>query len=190
MKKNLYSELFINKIKNNTKNLIIDYYHDYKDIIYNKNIINEKNVTIDIFNFTKEDSEKINKIVNTEYNINYFSKSINEFNPIEKYNNIIIFDLFNNKNDIESTIEIVKKFVKKYGKIIFINDIITKYSQYMYHPFSYFRDYFTTKCMYIDDIYDIIRFNNLYIIDCFRLLTFDLFTYPIEYFSIICEIKN
>lgn len=188
MRKNLYKELFINKIKNNTKNLIIDYYHNYQDIIYNMDIIHEKNIKLDIFNFTKQDSEKINKIVKGEF-INYFSKSIIEFDPIEKYNNIIIFDLFNDsKNNIETTITIVKKFLKKYGKIIFINDIITKYTQYMYHPLSYFRQYFSNKCIYIDDIFDILKFNKLYIIDSFRLFTYDLPTYPIEYFSIVCEI--
>ena len=63
-------------------------------------------------------------------------------------------------------------------------NIITYYNQYTYHPFSYF-----FKCIYISDLYDILKENELIILDSNRILTLDIPTYPIEYFSIICENK-
>ena len=116
------------------------------------------------------------------------SSSIEDENDI--YDIIIFYDLFLNKDTVvNDIIEKSKKILSLNGKIIFINNIVTNYSQYKYHPFSYLKCFYFGRTNYIDDIFDEIRYKGLYVIDFDRLYTINLWSYPLEYFSIICVIN-
>ena len=188
----IYQELFLHKIKSSTKILIIDYNNNYNDLIENLNIIQEKNIKIDYINIPENIIKNLNKNEENQ-NINFYSNNILTFLTEEKYDNIIFFEIFSkiNINDMSLHIEKSKELLRsqKYGKIIFINNIITRYTQYMYHPFSYFRNYLIDNCVYITDMYDKIRENQLVVLDSYRIFTIDFPTYPMEFFSILCEIK-
>ncbi len=188
----IYQELFAHKIKSFTKVLIIDYNNNYNDLIENLNIIEEKNIKIDYINISENIIKNLIKNDETK-NINFYSNDILTFLTNEKYDNIIFFEIFSkvNINDINKHIEKSKELLysQNNGKIIFINNIITRYTQYMYHPFSYFRNYLIDNCIYITDMYDKLRENQLIVLDSYRIFTLDFPTYPMEFFSILCEMK-
>jgi hypothetical protein len=105
----------------------------------------------------------------------------------EIYDIIIFYDLFlNTDKNISNILQKSKKLLSIKGKIIFINNIVTNYNQYKFHPFSYLRCFYFGRANYIDDIFDEIRRNDLHVIDFDRIYTIDLWSYPLEYFSIIC----
>jgi hypothetical protein len=162
MNNDLLYILLTSKINKNEK--ILNIHPDYINFENNHNIISERNIKIK--NSSSIDNEKDN------------------------YDIIIFYDLFLNTNTVVN--EIIEKSKRKLslnGKIIFINNIVTNYSQYRYHPFSYLRCFYFGRANYIDDIFDEIRFNGLYVIDFDRLYTINLWSYPLEYFSIICVVK-
>jgi hypothetical protein len=162
MNDHLFSIVLLTKIQKNKSILNIDNNELFNNIIIKKELI-IKNIKLENLELEKEEIF---------------------------YDYIIIYNLFSNlENIILKTLEKIKKLLKKNGHIIFINDIITRYVQYYYHPFSYLRYILFGKCIYFCDIYDKIRQYELNIIDSDRLYTIGLWTYPIEYFSIICEVK-
>lgn len=158
----LLSILLTSKIKKNTKILNIQpSYVKLENKNEYKNIIIEKNIKIK--NISKIEDEN------------------------DMYDIIIFYDLFLNKEtDVNKQIEKSKKLLTINGKIIFINNIITNYNQYKFHIFSYLKCFYFGRTNYIDDIFEEIRNNELYIIDFDRIYTVDLWSYPLEYFSIIC----
>ena len=180
-KKIIYEELFLTKIFKSKYILNIDYNEsEYNNLFENICIIDKLKLKIDCINIEKN----IIKNLKSNDKISFDIKDIEEIN--KKYNIIIFNNLFYqfDLTVIKNKIEKAKSLLKSGGKIIFINNIITYYNQYTYHPFSYF-----FKCIYISDLYDILKENELIILDSNRILTLDIPTYPIEYFSIICENK-
>jgi hypothetical protein len=103
----------------------------------------------------------------------------------ELYDIIICYNSFSKK---EINFEKLKKTLTKRGKVIFINELITSFIQYKYHPFSYVRYLFNTP-IYISNVFDELRQNDLIVIDVDRIYNVNLWTYPLEYFSIICDVK-
>jgi len=191
----IYKELLFNKIRRGNRILILDYNKDYNNIFDNIDIIKNLNIEIHVVNVKKNKIEELYKIAKEkEYNkIEFHSYDIFEIDENIKYNNIIFFNIFCKFKDeeIEKLLEKSKLLLKNINSsnLIFINNIITKYNQYIYHPFSYIRDYFCDNCVYITDMYDKLRNNGLYVIDSYRLFTFNIPTYPIEFFSVICTIR-
>ena len=192
----VYKELLFNKIQRFNKILIVDDNKNYNNIFDNIDIIKNLNIEIHILNVKNDEIDSLYKNINdSNYNkIKFLTEDIFEINENNKYDNIIFFDIFckfDNKN-IEKILEKSKTLLKNYynSNIIFINNLITKYNQYAYHPISYFRSFFIDNCIYISDLYDKIRENEMYVIDSYRLFTFQIPTYPIEFFSIICKFKN
>jgi cyclopropane fatty-acyl-phospholipid synthase-like methyltransferase len=188
----MYRELLFSKIQNNKKILIIDYKNNYNNLFDNILLIKSLNLTIYYLNVNLNEIKNLeNRLKEYEYDkIIFLNKDIDEIKG--NYDIIIFFDLFSKfSNEIISTkLEKCKLLLKPNGSIIFINNIITKYNQYAYHPISYFRSFFIDNCIYISDLYDKIRENEMYVIDSYRLFTFQIPTYPIEFFSIICKFKN
>lgn len=190
----VYKELLFSKIQRGNKILIIDDNKDYNNIFDNTDIIKNLDIEIHVINVKKDKIDELYKFTKEkDYNkIEFYSHTIFEINENNKYNNIIFFNIFykfDNQN-IEKLLEKSKLLLKNTNSnLIFINNIITKYNQYMYHPISYIRDYFCDNCIYISDIYDKLIINGLYVIDSYRLFTFDIPTYPIEIFSVICIFK-
>ena len=188
----MYRELLFSKIQNNKKILIIDYKNNYNNLFDNISLIKSLNLTIYYLNVNLNEIKNLeNRLKEYEYDkIIFLNKYIDEIKG--NYDIIIFFDLFCKfSNEIISTkLEKCKLLLKPNGSIIFINNIITKYNQYAYHPISYFRSFFIDNCIYISDLYDKIRENEMYVIDSYRLFTFQIPTYPIEFFSIICKFKN
>jgi hypothetical protein len=180
-KKIIYEEVFSKKIFKSKYILNIDYNEkDYNNIFENIYIIDKLKLKIDCINVEKN----IIKNLKSNDKISFYIKDIEDIN--KKYDIIIFNNLFYqfNLSIINNKIEKAKSLLKSGGKIIFINNIITYHNQYTYHPFSYF-----FKCIYISDLYDILKENELIILDSNRILTLEIPTYPVEYFSIICENK-
>ena len=188
----LYKELFRSKIASNSINLCIDY-NNYSDIFSIIDDIEKLNVEIHFLNINSQNISKLN-IELQKYNykkIYFYSENILNFNTNKKFNNIIFFDLFTIFSDdiISFNIDRTKLFVKnEYSNLIFINNVVTKYFNYMYHPMSYI-NYFFKNNVYIETMFDKIRENNLYIVDSHRLFTVEILTYPFEYFSVISRHK-
>lgn len=190
----VYKELLFSKIQRNNKILIVDDNKNYNNIFDNIDIIKNLNIEIHVINVKTDKIDSLYKILKEkDYDkIEFYSYNIFDMDENTKYNNIIFFDIFCKINDenIQKIIEKSKFLLKiRNSNLIFINNIITKYNQYMYHPFSYIRDCLYDNCVYMTDIYDKIRNNGLYVIDSDRLFTFNIPTYPIEFFSVICMFK-
>lgn len=138
-----------------------------------------------------KESKKILNLDNKNQNIDkkfienkniIIKNSIDLENENELYDIVICYDFFSKKKDLEK----LKKILSKNGNIIFIEKLVTNYIQYKYHPLSYIS---LVKPVYISDVFDELRYNDLVIVDFDRVYNIDIWTYPIEYFSIICEIK-
>ena len=188
----LYRELFQNKIVKNSVNLIIDY-RNYFDIFKIIDDIKQLNLELHFLNIEDKNIIKLNnELEKHKYNkIFFYSTNIFNFTSVKKFNNIIFFDLFTLFSDdiINTTIENSKPLLKsEYSNIIFVNNVVTRYSIYMYHPISYI-NYLTRNNVYIEDMFDKLRNNNLYLVDSHRLDTFEILFYPFEYFSVICRIR-
>jgi hypothetical protein len=116
--------------------------------------------------------------------IDYFNE--NKLDSIDfKYDYILFFDLLNNKESYIT--DVLNSFIfslKDDGKIVFINSLISNYSIYKYSPINLF----TIRYKYIDNIYDLIRSNNLYIRDSFRINSNTFLSFYIDYFAITCII--
>lgn len=188
----LYKELFQNKIVNNAVNLIIDY-KNYFDVFSIIDEIKKLNLELHFLNIDSKNICKLNR-ESEKYNykkIFFYSESISNFKTSKKFNNIIFFELFSTFSDeiINNNINNSKSLLKnEYSNIIFINTVITKYFNYMYHPISYI-NYLFKNNVYIEDMFDKIRQNNLYLVDSHRINTVEILFYPVEYFSVICRFR-
>jgi hypothetical protein len=188
----LYKELFQNKIVNNAINLIIDY-KNYFDVFSIIDEIKKLNLELHFLHIDSKNIYKLNMELE-KYNyrkIFFHSESIFNFKTSKKFNNIIFFELFSAFSDeiINNNINNSKSLLKnEYSNIIFINTVITKYFNYMYHPISYI-NYLFKNNVYIEDMFDKIRQNNLYLVDSHRINTVEILFYPFEYFSVICRFR-
>jgi hypothetical protein len=188
----LYKELFQNKIVNNAINLIIDY-KNYFDVFSIIDEIKKLNLELHFLHIDSKNIYKLNMELE-KYNykkIFFYSESISNFKTSKKFNNIIFFELFSAFSDeiINNNINNSKSLLKnEYSNIIFINTVITKYFNYMYHPISYI-NYLFKNNVYIEDMFDKIRQNNLYLVDSHRINTVEILFYPFEYFSVICRFR-
>lgn len=153
------------KINSNSKVLIVK----FNDLIYNNKFISEKNILL---------SE-----INIKNSLNSYLKENN------KYDAIILNEIFTNllEDKIIIILEKLKDISFKHTKIFFINNIITNSSQYYYHPFSILKIF--GYPVYMENMYDTIRNNNLVILNVDRANSWNLITYPIETFILICNFR-
>lgn len=106
----------------------------------------------------------------------------------DKFDFIIFYDLLSkNENSIQEFLEKGKKFLKEDGYIILINIIITNYSRYIYHPFSYIQKYIFGKPVYLNHIDDTLKEFGFKIINLTRLYSLNFISFPIEYFCVIIQ---
>jgi hypothetical protein len=156
------NDILYNKINNYSNILIVD----INNVSFDKNVLKEKNIQME----------------NSSYS-NFLKK---EFDL--KFDFIIFYDLFSkNENSIQEILEKGKTILKKTGYIILINTIITNYSRYIYHPFSYLQKYIFGKSVYLNHIDDELKNFGFKIINLTRLYSINLFTFPIEYFCVIIQ---
>ena len=155
--------------------------------IYN-NIFEKIKYNNKILNIRFDDNFVINddQITIENINIKNYDMYVKENS---KYDVIICNQLFTNMSDdkIQHILEKLKDISFSHTKIIFINNIITNFNQYYYHPFSFLKIF--GKSVYMEYMYDIIRDCNMNIINTDRVYSYDLFTYPIETFIVICIFK-
>ena len=134
-----------------------------------------------------------------------FISNSNAYNEIDLYNKInfndiisknysiiIVIDLFSTflDDDVKNKIDYYKSFLRKHGKIIFIEQLLTNDD----YDFLKIVKYITTpvlpilgKNIKMTHMYDIIKECGLYILDSDRIYSDDILYSSIEYFSIICE---
>ena len=116
-------------------------------------------------------------ILNPKFNIDYYTKE-KDFSNI--YYDFLLFEDY-----LTFKLYFTNEF--NYSKIMIIENLITSYNQYYYHPLTYV---FTN--FYLSDFYNDLSGNNygLRIIDSFRLYSdTSIPTYPIEIFLItLCKI--
>lgn len=148
----------------------INYGHKVLNINFDNNkIISQKNISI--------------TTINIKENLNNYLKETN------KYDTIIFNEIFSNllEDKINIVLEKLKDVSLNHTKIFFINNIITNFNQYYYHPFSILKIF--GYPVYMENMYDVIRNNNLVIINVDRANSYNLITYPIETFILICNFK-
>lgn len=156
-----YDNIF-DKIKNNSK--VLDIRFDDTKVVSEKNIsISSINIKENLNNYLRENS---------------------------KYDTIIFNQLFTNlkEDKINIILEKLKDISFQHTKIFFINNIITNFNQYYYHPFSFLKIF--GYPVYMENMYDNIREHDMNIINSDRANSYNLITYPIETFIIICNFKN
>lgn len=138
--------------------------------------------------FIETFDKSFNNTINIQFmKISDFLKKLNT----NKYNIIILYNIFSeyDNDKIKEIFDIIKNVLIDDGKIILINNLITKINIYKFHPFSYVNFLFFGKAVYIHNMIEEIRSNDFYILDCDRIYTYDLITYPIEYFSMVCRLR-
>ena len=138
------------------------------------------------------------KIMNSK-DILFISSSSNEtihvskinFNDIiiKSYHTIIILDLFSSFSfsEVKEKIDYYKTFLKKNGKIIFIEQLLTNDN---YQPMTMIKHILSPivgKNIKMEDMYDNLKDCGLYILDTDRIYSDEILFSSIEYFSIICE---
>ena len=131
------------------------------------------------------------KIIKSDINILFITshKDINnkyttiEYNDeiLQKYDKIIIINLF--YYNLENKIQKYNKYLNHNGKLIFIE----QFNLYDYDFISFF---IKMLCKYtkLNEIYDILYNNELFIMDVDRLYSKDNYLSTTEYFSIICTL--
>ena len=152
-----------------------------KNLIYNDILFNKLKKKTNILNVG---SNQIYDFTNVSYT---------EFENLEgdeKFDYIIFFDLFSRDDAIvKSYLKKTKNLFKENGYVLIINIIITSYSQYAYHPFSYLQRLIYGKPVYLTDIDDMLREDGYKIINMSRLYSINWIPlYPIEFFSLIIKL--
>jgi len=136
------------------------------DIIVNSDKIIKPDEDIIFITFQRDNS---NKYTTIEYNDKIY----------KKYDKIIVINLFFNYKNNNNNVEEYKKYLNKNGKLIFIEQFII----YDYDVISFF----IGKNIKMNEIFDIIYRNELFIIDVDRIFSNSTFLFrTTEYFSIIC----
>ena len=114
------------------------------------------------------------------------------FNDIvsKNYHTIIMVDLFSSFSDdeVKDKIDYYKIFLKKNGRLIFIEQLLTNDNYQMLTIIKHIIPSFVGKNIKMEKMYDIIKDCGLYVIDTDRVYSDDILFSSIEYFSIICEI--
>jgi hypothetical protein len=108
---------------------------------------------------------------------------------IKSYHTIIILDLFSSFSfsEVKEKIDYYKTFLKKNGKIIFIEQLLTNDN---YQPMTIIKHILSPivgKNIKMEDMYDNLKDCGLYILDTDRIYSDEILFSSIEYFSIICE---
>jgi hypothetical protein len=169
MNKNLIynNDILYNKINNSSNILIID--KNYENF-FDENILIKKKI----------------KVQNSSYS-DFF-----EILEEKKFDFIIFYDLFSKSDKlIQKNLDKGHKLLKNRGHIILINNVITNYSQYTYHPLSYLQKYIFGKSVYLNNLEDTLKEFDFKIINLTRLYTINFITFPIEYFCIIIsQLRN
>ena len=134
------------------------------------------------------DKNLINNSKNLElclkYNINidyYYSKEYN--NDVEYSYDFLLFE---NYYVFKSEFKNLRSNLQ-YSKIMIIDNFITSYIQYYYHPLTFILDFLKKEQLYICEFYKNLNeyHYGLKIIDTYRLYSNDIIpTFPVEYFII------
>ena len=152
-----------------------------KNLIYNDILFNKLKKKTNILN------------VGTNQIYNFTNVSYTEFVNLkgdEKFDYIIFFDLFSQSDAlVKSYLKKSKTLFKENGYVLIINIIITSYSQYTYHPFSYLQTLIYGKPVYLTDIDDMLREDGYKIINMSRLYSINWIPlYPLEFFCLIIKL--
>jgi hypothetical protein len=130
---------------------------------------------------------------NNSYNeIKLYNKILFDDIIDKDYHTIIIIDLFSlfQEDDIKAKIEYYKSFIKKNGKMIFIEQLLTNDN---YEPLTLFKYIFYPLIPFVGKnikmtyMYDILKESGLYILDTDRIYSDNILYSYIEYFSVICD---
>jgi len=157
----IYNDILFNKIKKKSSILNIDLNNPYK---FNQNFVEYKNIKYsELNNFTCESSDM--------------------------FDFIIFYDFFSqNENMLQGYLEKSLNILKDNGYIILINIVITSYSQFIYHPFSYLQRFVFGNPVYLTTLDDRIREYGYKIVNMTRLYSIDSIPlYPIQFFSLILK---
>ena len=112
---------------------------------------------------------------------------------IKSYHTIIILDLFSSFSfsEVKEKIDYYKTFLKKNGKIIFIEQLLTNDNYQpitlLKHILKHILSPIVGKNIKMEDMYDNLKDCGLYILDTDRIYSDEILFSSIEYFSIICE---
>ena len=161
------------------KNLIYN-----NDILYNKLRKSSYILNIDTINthFFTENILKEKKIKLKHSSYDNFFKLVEK----EKFDFVIFYDLFSqNEKSIQQYLDKGRQLLKENGYIILINIVITSYSRYIYHPFSYIQKYIFGKSVYLTELDNTLNNYNFRIVNLSRLYNLNIITFPIEYFCVI-----
>lgn len=161
----IYSEIFKQKIKKNSK-LLIDS-NDTQVIIKNIDLINELNLTVHL-----DEEENTNQ--------EYYDNIIITY--LEKYNTIELSNLFKK----------YKRMLKPNGKIMIINKKILSQHELITNIFYYIHQYsgIDFQNIYDNNLYNILYENELKIIDNYRLLSDSIYIVTRDIFIITCIYRN
>lgn len=146
-----------------------------------------------LFNKLKKKSNILNVGANEINNLNFQNVSYTEFENLEgvdKFDYIIFFDLFSRDDEIvKSYLKKSQNLFKENGFVLIINIIITSYSQFIYHPFSYLQNLIYGKPVYLTNIDDMIREDGYRITNMSRLYSINWIPlYPLEFFCLILKL--
>jgi hypothetical protein len=172
--KTLYKDvLTTGKIKQHSKILDITFDNNCDHITYNLPSILKLNAEIDCDIHHSDKTFLIN-----EYDFLIFN------NILSRYDDNEIYNIINN----------YKIYLKESGLIIFIDNLIEYNNQY-YHPISIIKNWlfgishYFTRIVSIRDVYDLLYGLELKVVDCYRLDSAEIISYPVQYFMITARIK-
>lgn len=161
-------------------------------------MVNKNLVYNDIlFNKFKNKSNILNVGIHDVYNpkLNFQNITYTEFKNFsiqddKKFDYVIFFNLLSqNEENVKSYLKKSKTLFKENGYVLVVNIIITSYSQYVYHPFSYLQNFIFGKAVYLTDLDDMLREEKYKIVNMTRLYSINWIPlYPVEFFCFILKI--
>ena len=154
----------------------------YNDILFNKLIKKSKILNVGVNDVCNLDLDFLN--------MSYTEFEKFSFEGSNKFDYVIFFNLFSeNDEKIKSYLKKSKTLFKENGHVLVLNIIITSYSQYVYHPFSYFQSLIYGKPVYLTYIDDMFREKGYKIINISILYSINWIPlYPLEFFCLAIKI--
>ena len=164
-----------------------------KNLIYNDILFNKIKKKSSILNVDKNNPYEFDQKFIEEKNIKYKNIKYSDLDEgSELFDFVIFYDFFSqNENMLQVYLEKTQNILKTNGHIILINIVITSYSQYIYHPFSYLQKFIFGQPVYLTIIDDTIREYEYKIVNMTRLYSIDSIPfYPIQFFCLILKNKK
>jgi hypothetical protein len=162
-----------------------------KNLIYNDILFNKIKKKSSILNVDKNNPYEFNQEFIKHKNVKYLE--LNNFSDecTDIFDFVILYDLFSqDKNTIEEYLEKSQNILKINGYIILINLVITSYSQYVYHPFSYLQRFIFGNPVYLTTLDDTLKEYGYKIVNMSRLYSIDSIPfYPMQFFCLILKNK-